>query len=119
MFPLRSSWIAVGQSALNSVIIAPSNSLSSNRGGHFRKRDLDVNDLQFLSQLSPDQLVQIAEAAAIPDRAIALAKLEELLEDFFSAGQGRTNFDDLAENLLNHLDNMLPHFNQENLSSRR
>jgi hypothetical protein len=65
--------------------------------------------------LSLDKLAQIVEAAAIPDRATALVKLQQLLQEFFSVGQGRVNFDDLAENLLDHLNNMLPQFNQPNI----
>jgi hypothetical protein len=105
----------VGQSALNNIITA-SDVRSGAPGGIFRKRDLEGSDLQVLSQLSLDQLSQIAETAAIPNKAVALARLRLLLQQFFPGGLGRTDFDEMAENLLNNLNTLLPHLNHPNFS---
>ena len=106
----------MGQSALNNIITA-SDVRSGAAGGIFRKRDIEGGDLLLLTQLSLDQLSQIAEAAAIPNRPAALARLRQLLQQFFPAGLGRTDFDEMAENILNNLNTMLPHLNQPNLWS--
>ena len=92
---------------------ALSNDLSSAPGGRVHKRDLNANDLELLSQLSIEKLAQIAEVAAIPDKTIALAKLQQLLQHAFPGNRGRTNFDDLAEDVLNHLNYILPQLKQQ------
>jgi hypothetical protein len=65
--------------------------------------------------LSLDKLAQIVEVATIPDRTTALVKLQQLLEQFFPAYQGRGDFDDLAEDILNDIDEMLSRFNEQNI----
>jgi len=67
-----------------------------------------------LAQLPLDKLAQIVDVVNIPDRTIALGKLRQLLQQFFPVYQGRDGFDDIAEDLLNQLNNLLPHFNQQN-----
>jgi len=104
----------VGQSALNDVATALSNILSDTTGGLIGKRDLGANDLQLLAQLPLDKLAQIVDVINIPDRTMALGKLRQLLQQFFPVYQGRGGFDDIAEDLLNELDNLLPHFNRPN-----
>jgi len=110
------SWKAIGQSVLNNVAPAFSSIRTDIKGGLFKKRDLEGNDLQFLAQLPLDKLAQIVEAATIPDRPTALAKLRELLRQFFSVGQGRIDFDELAENMLTYVNTMLPQLCQPNSS---
>ena len=67
---------------------------------------LNYEDL--LSQLPFDKLAQLVAIVHNADKSNVLAELRKLLIKFFPAYQGRINFDDLATNLLNHLNNLLP-----------
>ncbi len=67
-----------------------------------------------MAQLPLDKLAQIVDVVNIPDRPIALGKLRQLLQQSFPVYQGRDGFDDIADDLLNQLNNLLPHFNQQN-----
>ena len=78
----------------------------------FGKREAKINLEQLLSQLPVNQIAQLVQAATSSDKATILAKLRALLQQFFPAYVGRVNFDDLATNLLNHLNNLLPGLSQ-------
>jgi hypothetical protein len=62
-----------------------------------------------LAQLPVEDLAQIIQVVNIPDRTTALNRLRQLLQQFFPVFQGRVDFDDIADDLLDHLNNLLPH----------
>jgi hypothetical protein len=111
-----SSWESVGQAALNGVATALP-SILMGAISIFGKRDLKVNYQQLLSQLSVDKLAQIIQVVNSADKTVVFAKLRKLLQSFFPAYQGRINFDDLAANLINQLNNILPTLGQSIFSS--
>ncbi len=62
-----------------------------------------------MAQLPVEDLAQIIQVVNIPDRTTALNRLRQLLQQFFPVFQGRVDFDDIADDLLDHLNNLLPH----------
>ncbi len=108
------SWEAVAQSVLNDVATVFPNILNGAVGGLFNKRELETDNLQFLAQLPVEDLTQIIQVVNIPDRATALNRLRQLLQQFFPVFQGRIDFDDIADDLLNNLNNLLPHLGPPN-----
>ena len=113
------SWEALGQSALNSVV----NALPSVAMGLISllgKRDLGVDPRSLLAQVPAAQLaqlVQIVNNADQAEQATVLARLEQLLQQIFPTRRGRMNFDDFASNLLDHLSNLLPSLSQAMFAS--
>jgi hypothetical protein len=99
---------------INSILPTVNNVVSvlSVLGGLFGKRDVErsINLQQVLSFLPVDKLVQLVQVvnniAKIPVAQV-LAKLRKLLEQFLPAYQGRINFDELANQVLNNLNTLL------------
>lgn len=111
MGAMRIDWEALGQSALNGLVSAIP-SIAIGLFSMFGKRDLSAAYQQLLSQLPVNQFAQIIQVVLNSDKSVVLAKIRELLKSFFAAQQGRINFDDLATNLLSHLNNLLPTLSQ-------
>ena len=105
------SWESIGQSALNGLAGALPG-IAVGLLGLLGKREAKINLEQLLAQLPVSQLAQLVQAVTGSDKAQILAKLRQLLQQFFPAYVGRVNFDDLAANLLNHLNNLLPGLSQ-------
>jgi hypothetical protein len=110
------SWEAVGQSALNGL----ANALPQILIGALTflgKRDLGISYQELLAQLPVNKVAQILQVVNSSDKSKAFANLRNLLQKFFPSFQGRVNFDDLAANLLNHLNNLLPTLSQSIFST--
>jgi hypothetical protein len=86
-------------------------------GALIGKRSLNVNYQQLLAQLPVDKLAQIIQVVSSADKTAAFAKLRKLLESFFPGQRGRFNFDEIAANLLNNLNNLFPLLSQTISSS--
>jgi hypothetical protein len=110
------SWEAIAQSALNGLATAAP-SILIGALSLFGKRDLGISYEELLAQLPVNKLAQILQVVNSSDKSKALANLRNLLQKFFPSFQGRVNFDDLAANLLNHLNNLLPTLSQSIFSS--
>jgi uncharacterized membrane protein YqhA len=108
---MRIDWEQIGQAALDGLVTAIPGVLIG-LVSLIGKRDLGLNYQQLLAQLPVDKFAQIIQLVNSANKATVLAKLRNFLQQFFSAYQGRINFDDLASNLLNHLNNLLPTLSQ-------
>lgn len=101
-----SSWIDFSQSIIDDVASVLLNILSAAPGG---LSDTENTEFQvLLSQLPMEKYTKIVQIANNSDRPTALINLQELLLDFFSVQQSRSNFDDIAADLLNNLNHILP-----------
>jgi hypothetical protein len=113
---MRINWEHLAEQALGGVVaIIPSLLV-----GLLGKRDLAVNYQQLLAQLPVKNLAQLLQIVNNVDKSkitTVLAKLKELLQSFFPAYVGRINFDELAQNLLNQLNGLLPALGQSIFSS--
>ncbi|CAF1433597.1 unnamed protein product, partial [Adineta ricciae] len=108
---MRIDWEELGQSALNGL----ANALPSILMGAlslFGKRDAKMDYEQLIAQLPTDKLAQIVQLIKNTNKNKVLASLRKLLQSFFPGYQGRINFDDLAANVLNHLNSILPVLSQ-------
>lgn len=101
-----SSWIDFSQSIIDDVASVLLHILSDAPGG---LGDTENTEFQvLLSQLPMEKYTKIVQIANNSDRPTALINLQELLLDFFSVQQSRSNFDDIAADLLNNLNHILP-----------
>jgi hypothetical protein len=112
MAQMRINWEEVAESALNGLVGALPGILVGALS-LFGKRDATraFNVQQLLSTLSVDKLAQIVQTVLNVDHATVnkvLAKLRQLLQQFFSGFQGRFDFDQLAEEVLALVSNLLP-----------
>ena len=105
-FFLHSSWIDFSQSIIDDVANVLLNILSGTPGGLSHTENTEFQLL--LSQLPMEKYSKIVQIANNSDRPTALINLQELLLDFFSVQQSRSNFDDIAADLLNNLNHILP-----------
>jgi hypothetical protein len=109
---MRVDWLQVGEQALNGIVQAlPGIAIGLVSLLGKREADLTVNIRELLSTLTVDKLAQLVQTVLNVDQATirnALAKLKQLLQQFFPQYLGRVNFDELATNLLNQLNGILP-----------
>jgi len=108
---MRIDWEAIGQAALEGVASALP-SILIGAISLFGKRGLDLNVQQLLSQLPINQIAQIVQLVLNSDKTQVLSKLQQLLQQFFPHLRGTINFDELAANILNNLNNLLPIISQ-------
>ncbi|CAF1652608.1 unnamed protein product, partial [Adineta ricciae] len=108
---MRIDWEELGQSALNGLATALP-SILMGALSLFGKRDVKMDYEQLIAQLPTDKLAQIVQLVKNTKKNKVLASLRKLLQSFFPGYQSRINFDDLAANVLNHLNNILPIISQ-------
>lgn len=82
------------------------NILRDTPGGLSQEENTEIQLL--LSQLPMEKCTKIVQIANQSDRSTSLINLQELLLDFFSVEYSRSNFDDIAANLLDNLNHILP-----------
>jgi predicted ATPase len=109
---MRIDWEQIGQQALNGVVTALP-SILIGALSLFGKRDVarGINIQQLLSTLPVDKLAQLVQAALNTHKDTltkVLAKVRQLLQQFFPAYQGRIDFDALVNDFLSLVNNVLP-----------
>ncbi|CAF0895492.1 unnamed protein product [Adineta steineri] len=105
---IKINWSSIANTALHAAASAAPSILIAVIG----KRDLGINYQELLAQLPVNKLTEIIQLVKNTDKSKVLATLVKLLAKFFPAYQGRINFDDLAGQMIQQLNQMLPMLSQ-------
>jgi hypothetical protein len=108
---MRFDWAQLGQLLLDAAINAIPGLLISAAG----KRDLGINYQQILAQLPIKNIAQLLQIVNNVDKSTVttvLAKIRELLQNFFPAYRGFLDFDAFALAVLGQLNGLLSNLGQ-------
>ncbi|CAF2428598.1 unnamed protein product [Rotaria sp. Silwood2] len=108
---MRINWEHIGQQALSGVVSALPGLLIG-AVSLFGKRELRGSYQELLGQLSIDKLAQIVQVVNNAEKSTVFGQVRNLLQKLFASYKGRVNFDDLASNIINHLNQLLPTLSQ-------
>ncbi|CAF0840688.1 unnamed protein product [Adineta steineri] len=108
---IKINWSSIANTALHAAASAAP-SLLIGAVTLIGKRDLGINYQELLAQLPVNKLTEIIQLVKNTDKSKVLATLVKLLAKFFPAYQGRINFDDLAGQMIQQLNQMLPMLSQ-------
>jgi len=119
---MRINWAQVGEQALNGLVSALP-SIAIGLVSLFGKRDLSQERIDFqqlLATLPVDKIAQLVQTVITTNNGLitnVLTKVRALLQKFFPQYQGRIDFDQFTNTVLNTLVNTLPQLGVSWLSS--